>query len=93
MDDKYIYIIIPILIILIIEISQIRNQLTKINSTLNKIARHVGVDDKLFENIDAELKDLILQGKKIKAIKKYRLVSGVGLKEAKDYIDSLSEKI
>ncbi|WP_435575532.1 ribosomal protein L7/L12 [Clostridium gasigenes] len=43
--------------------------------------------------MDVELKNLIREGKKIKAIKKYRIVTGLGLKEAKDYVDSLSEKI
>ncbi|WP_253198424.1 ribosomal protein L7/L12 [Clostridium gasigenes] len=47
----------------------------------------------MLENIDVELKNLIEQGEKIKAIKRYRIVTGLGLKEAKDYVDSLSEKI
>ncbi|WP_175490809.1 ribosomal protein L7/L12 [Clostridium gasigenes] len=51
------------------------------------------ISDAVVENIDVELKNLIKEGKKIKAIKKYRIVTGLGLKEAKDYVDSLSEKI
>lgn len=34
-----------------------------------------------------------MKGNKIMAIKLYRESSGVGLKEAKDYIDSLSKKL
>jgi len=48
------------------------------------------VPDTITENIDEELKILISEGKKIKAIKKYRMATGIGLKEAKDYIDRLS---
>ncbi len=59
------------------------------NLTLEKIAKQVGVTGTVIENIDEELINLILQGKKIKAIKRYRMVTGIGLKEAKDYIDSL----
>lgn len=38
-----------------------------------------------------ELKVLIEKGQKVKAIKEYRVATGVGLKEAKEYIDLLSE--
>ena len=37
-----------------------------------------------------EIKQLIVQGKLLNAIKMYREISGVGLKEAKDVIQSLS---
>ena len=38
----------------------------------------------------AEVHALALAGNKIEAIKRYRERTGVGLKEAKDYVDSLS---
>lgn len=44
------------------------------------------------ENMDNELKNLIAEGKKIEAIKRYRIITGLGLKEAKEYVDLLSEK-
>ena len=37
----------------------------------------------------AEVHALAVQGQKIQAIKLYRELTGVGLKEAKDYVDSL----
>ena len=46
--------------------------------------------EEVLENMNIELKKLILEGKKFKAIKKYRMVTGLGLKEAKEYIDLLS---
>lgn len=67
-------------------ISQIRSDITRININLNKIAEQVGVPDIITD----ELKSLILEGKKVEAIKKYRIATGLGLKEAKEYIDSLS---
>ncbi|MBU3093710.1 ribosomal protein L7/L12 [Clostridium sp. CF011] len=42
-------------------------------------------------NILDELKSLLLEGRRIKAIKKYREVTGLGILEAKEYVDSLSE--
>ena len=41
------------------------------------------------DDIDVQLKDLIKEGKKIEAIKKYRAVADIGLKEAKEYVDVL----
>ncbi|NLL30092.1 MAG: DNA-binding protein [Clostridiales bacterium] len=41
------------------------------------------------KEIDKELKSLITKGKKIQAIKLYREVTGLGLKESKEYVDSL----
>lgn len=42
--------------------------------------------------MDIELKKLIAEGKKVEAIKKYRIITGLGLLEGKEYVDLLSEK-
>lgn len=93
MDYKIIWFIFGMgtILSLLSVISQLRNDVSRINITLDKIAKQVGVTDTAIQNIDGELKDLISQGKKVKAIKKYRMVTGIGLKEAKEYIDLLSE--
>jgi len=52
----------------------------------------IEVPDAVLKDVDEELKSLIAEGMKIQAIKKYRMVTGLGLKEAKDYVDSLSEE-
>ena len=68
-----------------------RNQ-ERIESKLDRIIGHLGLPELSRENISDELKDelikLVEQNKKIKAIKKLR-DTGMGLKEAKDYVDSL----
>lgn len=71
-------------------ISQLRSDLSRTNATLNKIAKHIGVPDEVTAELHDELLSLIADGKKIKAIKRYRMVTGFGLKESKDYVDSLS---
>lgn len=93
MDYKIIWLIFGMGAILSLSsvISQLRNDVARINITLDKIAKQIGVSDTVIQNVDGELKDLISQGKKVKAIKKYRMVTGIGLKEAKEYIDLLSE--
>jgi ribosomal protein L7/L12 len=93
MDEKVIWIIGGILLISkVIDISILRSEIVRANLTLDKIAKHIGASDAVTENVDAELRSLIAEGKKIKAVKRYRIVTGFGLKESKEYIDSLSNK-
>ncbi|KFX54906.1 50S ribosomal protein L7/L12 [Clostridium botulinum] len=66
-------------------INQMRSDISRININLNKIAKQIGVPN----TINDEIKNLILEGKKVEAIKKYRNATGIGLKESKEYIDSL----
>lgn len=73
-------------------ISQLKDELRRTNLTLNKIVKHLGIEEEITENIDYELKDIISESGKIKAIKRYREVTGKGLKESKEYIDNLAEK-
>lgn len=77
-----------LLICVLATISQIRNDNARMNKTLNNIAKQVGVPDTITE----ELKGLISEGKKVEAIKKYRVATGCGLVEAKRYVDSLGEE-
>lgn len=70
------------------KINQLQSDIKRMNVTLNKIAEEVGVAETT-RNIDSELRNLIAEGKEIKAIKRLRMVSGLGLKEAKEYVDNL----
>lgn len=42
---------------------------------------------------DAVLQELVRHGRKIEAIKRYRELSGVGLREAKEAVDALSRQV
>lgn len=88
MDNKIIWIVLGVLLLAGIStaIGRLRNDIKHTDSTLDKVEKEIGVSG---QPLDDEIKALILEGKKIKAIKRYREVTGVGLKEAKDYIDKL----
>jgi hypothetical protein len=47
----------------------------------------------LHESIIDEIREAIFAGKKIQAIKIYREAAGTGLKEAKEFIDTLAAKL
>ena len=50
------------------------------------------VSEAQLKDMDIEVRALVAEGMKIQAVKKYRMVTGAGLKEASDYIKSLSEE-
>ncbi|QDX93563.1 hypothetical protein EEL32_22455 [Brevibacillus laterosporus] len=68
------------------KVSTLRTQLKKMNVILQQIATQVGVPD---HPIDTKLRMLLIEGKKIEAIKEAREVLGLSLKEAKEYVESL----
>lgn len=94
MEDKIILIIIGsvLFICMLSIINQLRSEIARVNITLDKIAKQMGVLGIPTEDIDVELKDLISEGKKLRAIKRYRMLTGLGLKEAKEYVDLLSQQ-
>ncbi|NEZ47299.1 hypothetical protein FDF74_08800 [Clostridium niameyense] len=80
-------------IILNVNINKLQHNQERIESKLNRIIEHLGVSEPFIEKINDELKDglikLVETNKKIKTIKKLKCATGMGLKEAKDYVDSL----
>ena len=80
-------ILLGMILYLMIDISQLREEVKRSNKALEKIVEHFGIE--VYENIDDELRDIISNSGKIKAIKRYREHTGEGLKESKEYIDNL----
>ena len=94
MDIKVIWIfIIGVLLIFISYLNRLQDNVANMNEKLKKIYKHMGIEDKLEDLINEEIKELILNGEEFKAIKVYRQHTGLGLKETKEYVDSLSEEI
>ncbi|MBU3114281.1 ribosomal protein L7/L12 [Clostridium lacusfryxellense] len=87
------WIIIGVLLLSIIlsNINQLREDNKRTNKILVKIAKEMGLIPE--PSVNEEIKSLILDGKKIKAIKMYRESTGLGLVDAKRDIDLLSEKL
>lgn len=62
-------------------------QLSSLNRKLDLILKNLGIDP--CEGLDTKLQELVRNGQKIEAIKLYRMQNGGGLKEAKEYVESL----
>ena len=73
------------------KIDSLQKQISRMDSNLTKIANQVGVPVDPKDPFDEELKSIIKKDGKIMAIKKVTLVTGLGLKEAKEYVEDLME--
>jgi len=72
------------------EMIQLRARIAELEARLDFLYKRLNVE--YLENaqaIDPRIIDLVKQGNKIEAIKIYREVYNVGLKEAKDAVDQL----
>lgn len=72
--------------------AQLKKDIAHMKHTLDNIAKQVGVSDTIDDELKESLLELISEGEKIKAGKEYRIATGVGLLEAKQYIYYLTEK-
>ena len=62
-------------------------QLERLERKVDLILAHLGLDP--YPGVNPEVAKLMNAGQKIQAIKLYREQTGVGLKEAKEYVESL----
>ena len=73
------------------EIFDLKKRVKKLESQITFLLRNLDLEhpepDKY--NVSPEIIDLVRKGKKIKATKLFRLETGLGLKEAKEFIESL----
>lgn len=80
------------LMILVSVISQMRNDLKHMRITLDKIAEKFGAIEFVTKEEKEELMRLLSEGKSVEAVRKCREITGLGLKEAKEYVDNLWEE-
>ncbi len=62
--------------------------LGRLDRKVDLILKHLEIDPN--QEVNLEIMDLMKAGQKIQAIKLYRQQTGAGLKEAKDYVESLA---
>lgn len=86
MQNVIIGILLVAIFILIISVNELKTGMEKMNLTLYRLSKEAGVID---PSIDEELRNLIKEGKRVKAIKKVREAWGFSLLDAKKYVDNL----
>jgi len=73
------------------EIFELRQRIAKLENQIAFILQQPGLNYREEQNmgVSPEIINLMRQGKKIQAIKLYRQETGAGLKQAKEFVDSL----
>jgi ribosomal protein L7/L12 len=73
------------------ELYKLRQRVAKLERQVAFLTERLGVayHDEPDIGVSPEILDLLRRGRKIQAIKLYRQETGAGLKDAKDFIDSL----
>ncbi|HEY6258702.1 MAG TPA: ribosomal protein L7/L12 [Xanthobacteraceae bacterium] len=73
--------------------NQMRNSvLWRIEGKLDLLLQHAGMEFDPFKSLPREVAEAMQRGEKIKAIKLYREATGVGLKEAKDFVEEAQRR-
>ena len=89
-DDAVFWLSLGTLIVVLLSLAR-NSSTTSTNDRLERkvdlILKHLGLDPN--QGVDEKIMELMKSGQKIQAIKLYREQSGVGLKEAKDYVEGL----
>ena len=79
------------------ELFRLRARVAKLEATVDFLMSHFELafdyEPDANQGMSDEVRYLVSQGKKIEAIKIYREETGLGLREAKDAIDILSQNI
>ncbi len=89
MEIWIITLLLMILGILVVSPDSSEFKIKHMDKKLDSIMKHLGIEE---INIDKELKELLADEKRIPAIKRLREETGMGLKEAKEYVDNLEKK-
>ncbi len=78
-------------------ITRLEARIARLEAKIDAILRHLGIEAEQVASPPSpeqqELLELLRQGHKLHAIKRYRELYGVGLKEAKDAIEALAREM
>jgi len=92
MEAFIIGVILIIMVSFLSVISQLQNQVRRLQKKADAIAKKLGIEETIPAEAEEEINRLLDQGKRIKAIKVYRQATGEGLKEASEFIDAYIRK-
>jgi ribosomal protein L7/L12 len=67
-------------------------KLSRIDAKLDALLQHAGISFDVYKNVPADVAEALQRGEKILAIKRFREATGLGLKEAKEYVDEVARR-
>jgi len=77
------------------DIFELKQQSAKLERQITFLFDHLGLDypDEPDQGVSPVIMELVRQGRKVAAVKQYRHETGVGLREAKEFVDSLEDQM
>lgn len=91
-DMGWILLGVCVFIFLIITVSELKGKVKFMEKSLNRIVEKIGITEILTKEEKEELMKLIKEGKDVQATMKFREITGLGLMEAKKYVDKFGEE-
>ena len=81
--------IVAYLFIRIAEVERRLSRLSRLDAKVDALLAHTGIAVDEFTGIPADVREAMAPGQTLEAIRRLRIASGMGLKEAKERIDEL----
>ena len=68
------------------------NRLSRLDAKVDALLKHAGVQFDELQDVPLDVREAIERGETILAIKRFRAATGVGLKEAKEFVDEVRRR-
>lgn len=68
------------------------DRMARLDAKVDALLKASGVEFDPFRDVPADVRDALERGETILAIKRFRQATGVGLKEAKDFVDEVRRR-
>jgi len=68
------------------------NRLSRVDAKLDALLKHAGVRFDEYQDVPADVREALDRGETILAIKRFRVATGAGLKEAKEFVDEVRRR-
>lgn len=81
-----------LLLVRLMAVERRLDRLNRIEAKVDALLDHGGVTFDAFQSVPADVKEALARGDTILAIKRFRQATGVGLKNAKGFIDELRRR-
>lgn len=85
-------IVIALLFIRLSALERRLNRLSRIDAKIDALLKNAGVQFDEFQNVPADVREALERGETILAIKRFRVATGAGLKEAKEFVDEVRRR-
>ena len=68
------------------------NRLSRLEGKVDALLKHSGIEFDAYHDVPADVREALERGETILAIKRFRQATGVGLKEAKEFVEEIRRR-